>query len=274
MGLDEGPQAPVTPPVALTIAGSDSGGGAGVQADLKTFAACGVHGTSALTLITAQNTRGVSHIELLAPHVIKAQLDALRQDLPAQAVKTGALGSEPVIAAVVEWCEEHPEVTRKLVVDPVMVSKHGDPLMGQAAQRYLRDRLLSRALIVTPNHHEAEAMLAREVGDLQSMRDACKRLHDFGSRYVLLKGSHLDRIVRDLLYDGKDFYEFGADRVRTTRTHGSGCTFSAAIVARLAHGDTVLEAVEFARGFITKAIERAPALGSGVAPVHPLHEWW
>ena len=210
MGLDEGPEAPVTPPVAMTIAGSDSGGGAGMQADLKTFAACGVHGTSALTLVTAQNTRGVSHIELLPPHVIKAQLDALLLDLPAQAVKTGALGSERAIAVVVEWCQEHPGAVERLVVDPVMVSKHGDPLMGEAAQRYLRDRLLGHALIVTPNPHEAEAMLGREVGDVQSMRDACKRLHDFGARFVLLKGSHLDRIVRDLVYNGKDFYEFAA----------------------------------------------------------------
>jgi hydroxymethylpyrimidine/phosphomethylpyrimidine kinase len=272
MGLNDRPNAPVTPPIALTIAGSDSGGGAGIQADIKTFSALGVHATSALTLVTAQNTKGVQAIEMLSVPLVRAQLKALRTDLPAVATKTGALGSEAMIQAIVEWLQDHP--IENLVVDPVMVSKHGDPLLPERAQRILRDRLLEHALLITPNCFEAAAMTQRDVGDLASMKEAAKRLFDHGPKLVLIKGSQLDRIVRDIVYDGTGFIEFGADRIRTTRLHGSGCVFSATITARLAHGDSPLAAIEFAREFISGAIERAPALGSGVAPVHPLHEIW
>ena len=272
MGLDKGPNPPQTPPVALSIGGSDSGGGAGIQADIKTFSALKVHGTTAITLLTAQNTRGVQGIHPLPPHVVRAQLESLRGDLPAAATKTGALGNIKMMAMLVEWFEENK--VKNLVVDPVMVSKHGDPLMDEPSQAFLRDRLLEHALLVTPNHFEAQAMTHRDVGDLASMKEAAKRIFDRGPKYVLIKGSHLDKIVRDLVYDGKDFVEFGADRIRTTRLHGSGCTYSAAITARLAHGDSLLHAIDAARTFITKAIDRAPALGGGVAPVNPMFDVW
>ncbi len=272
MGLDEREDAPITPPIALTIAGSDSGGGAGVQADIKTFSALRTHATSVLTLITAQNTRGVDALQMLPTDLVRAQLRALRKDLPAAATKTGALGSEQMILSLVEWLQDHP--VERLVIDPVMVSKHGAPLMPEPAQRVLRDRLLEYALLITPNSFEAEAMTGRSVGDLGSMKEAAKRLFDHGPTLVLIKGNQRDTIVRDIVYDGTGFTEFGADRIRTTRLHGSGCVFSAAITARLAHGDEPLAAIEFAREFITSAIDRAPALGQGVAPVNPMHEVW
>lgn len=263
---------PATVPVAMTIAGSDSGGGAGAQADLRTFAACQVHGTNVLTLITAQNTRAVTELHILPEHIIRAQFKALIHDLPPAAAKTGALGDERVLGTVIELLQEHP--IPSLVVDPVMVSKHGDPLMPERTQRLLRDNLLEHALLVTPNRAEAEAMTGRGVDSVKSMQEAAKRLFDHGPRYVLIKGSHMDKIVRDLLYDGSGFVEFGADRVDSDRVHGSGCVLSAAIVARLAHGDGLLKAIEFAREFITGAIAKAPKLGEGTSPVNPMHRIW
>ena len=257
-----------TPPIALTIAGSDSGGGAGVQADLKTFAACGVHGTSVLTLITAQNTIGVRDVHMLPDGLMRAQFAAVMDDLPPRAAKTGALGSERMIGAVAEALGEHP--IDQLVVDPVMVSKHGDPLLAQSAVQAFVALMLPKALLVTPNAFEAAALTGRTVEGPDTMKDAAKAIFDRGAQYVLIKGSHLDRIVRDFVYDGSGFVEFGADRIKTDRLHGSGCVHSAAITARLAHGDELLESVAWAREFISGAIEHAPALGSGVSPVNPL----
>lgn len=259
-------------PVALTIAGSDSGGGAGIQADLKSFAACGVHGTSVLTLVTAQNTQGVSGIEMIPERLVRAQFDAVMGDMEPQAAKTGALGSEELIGTVAELLHERP--IDKLVVDPVMVSKHGDPLLPERAQRMMRDRMLEGALLATPNRHEAEALCGREVGNVQSMKEAAKRIHDFGVRHVLVKGSHFDNIVRDIFYDGTGFIEFGADRVDSTRVHGSGCVYSAVITARLALGEELAEAIGFAREFISQAIVQAPLVGRGISPVNPMHEHW
>jgi hydroxymethylpyrimidine/phosphomethylpyrimidine kinase len=259
-------------PVALTIAGSDSGGGAGLQADLKTFAACGVHGASVVTLITAQNTVGVSAIEMLSEPLIRAQFDAVSSDLKPLAAKTGALGSETVVNIVAECLAERP--IERLVVDPVMMSKHGDALMPPPAQRLVRDRMLPGALLTTPNRFEAEALSGREVGEVPSMKEAARRIHDFGVKNVLIKGAHLDRIVRDIFFDGTDFFEFGADRIDSERVHGSGCTFSAAITARLSLGDELVDAIGFAREFISAAIESAPRIGGGIAPVNPMHEFW
>lgn len=259
---------PKTPPIVLTIAGSDSGGGAGVQADLKTFAACGAYGTSVLTLITAQNTVGVREVHMLPESLMRAQFGAVMDDLPPRAAKTGALGSERMISAVAEALEERP--IDQLVVDPVMVSKHGDMLLAESAVRTFVEQMLPRALLVTPNVFEAAALTGRTVEGPDTMKDAAKAIFDRGARYVLIKGSHLERIVRDFVYDGSGFVEFGADRIETDRLHGSGCVHSAAITARLAHGDELMESVEWAREFISGAIEAAPALGSGVAPVNPL----
>lgn len=262
----------MTHPIALTIAGSDSGGGAGLQADLKTFGALGVHGTSVVTLITAQNTIGVSAIKVLGEALVRAQFEAVMSDLTPNAAKTGALGNEAMVHRVAECLAERP--IERLVVDPVMMSKHGDALMPESAQRALRDRLLMGALLVTPNRFEAQALSGREVGDVASMKDAARRIHDFGVKHVLVKGAHLERIVRDIFFDGSDFLEFGADRIDSPNVHGSGCTFSAAITARLALGDDLVDAVAHAREFISAAIAQAPSIGQGIAPVHPLHAFW
>ncbi len=256
-------------PVALTIAGSDSGGGAGIQADLKTFAACQVFGTSVLTLITAQNTRGVQDIHVLQPELVRSQFKSVITDLKPRAAKTGALGKGEMIRAVAELVsKDGPE---QLVVDPVMISKHGHPLMAEEDFRVVRDALLPQAYLVTPNRFEAAALCdGRPVESISSMKEAAKQIYDFGPSQVIIKGGHFEKIVRDIYYDGTGFVEFGADRVDSERVHGSGCTFSAAITARLAHGDTLVEALSFAREFISGAIEGAPEIGKGISPVNPL----
>lgn len=261
-----------TPPIALTIAGSDSGGGAGIQADLKTFAVCEVHGTSVITLVTAQNTVGVRRVHVLPDDIVRAQLAAVLDDLPPDAAKTGALGSERMIALIAEALTER-EIAQ-LVVDPVMVSKHGDSLLPDAAIKAMRERMLPLALLVTPNRFEAGALTKRTVEGPGSMKDAAKALFDCGARNVLIKGAHLDRIVRDIFYDGSGFVEFGADRIHSERVHGSGCVHSAAITARLARGEELLESIAWAREFISSAIEYAPALGDGVSPVNPMFKSW
>ncbi len=260
------------PPIALTIGGSDCGGGAGIQADLKTFAACGVYGTSVLTLVTAQNTVSVREIHMLPELLVQSQCAAVFEDLPPVAVKTGALGTERMIGMVAEALEEWHVVN--LVVDPVMVSKHGDPLMPEAAVKAFVARMLPKALLITPNRFEAAALSGRKVEGPTSMKDAAKAIFDRGARNVLIKGSHFDRIVRDIAYDGTGFTEFGADRVDTKRVHGSGCAHSAAITARLAEGDELLESIGWAREFISGAIEAAPSLGEGVSPVNPMFRIW
>ncbi|CAN0556148.1 unnamed protein product [Laminaria digitata] len=256
----------------MTIAGSDSGAGAGAQADLKTFAAHRVHGTSVLTLITAQNTVGVDLVHMLPVAVVRAQYEAVYSDLTPAAAKLGALGSEAMIGCVIELLQDYP--IDALVVDPVMVTKHGEPLMSEATQRFLARNLLEHALLVTPNRHEAEAITGRGVDSPSSMKDAAKHIFDLGARNVLIKGSHLDRIVRDYFYDGTGFVEFGADRIDSRHVHGSGCVMSASITARLSHGDSLLAAIETTREFISNAIERAPRIGNGIAPVNPFHALW
>ncbi|MFB6373244.1 MAG: bifunctional hydroxymethylpyrimidine kinase/phosphomethylpyrimidine kinase [Bradymonadaceae bacterium] len=257
---------------ALTIAGSDSGGGAGLQADLKTFAACGVHGTSVVTTVTAQNTRGVSGIQVLPTDIVRQQYGAVTDDLAPVAAKTGALGNGQMIRAVAECL--HDRSIERLVVDPVMVSKSGDPLLPEAAHDPMRERLLPQALLATPNRHEVRALTGESVRGVSTMKEAAKRIHDFGVDNVLIKGSHLDDVVRDILYDGTGFVEYGADKVDTNRLHGSGCVFSSAIVARLACDVDLPEAVGFAREFITEAIETAPRVGGGINPVNPMHTCW
>ena len=259
-------------PVALTIAGSDSGGGAGAQADLKTFAAVGVHGTSVLTVVTAQNTRGVDDVFVLPAEIVRKQYGSVVEDFSPGATKTGALGNAQMIGTVLECLEDSP--VPNLVVDPVMVSKHGDPLMPEEARRMIRDDLLEHALLVTPNPHETEMLAGSSVSGIDSMKEAAKRIFDHGPEHVLVKGSHLDDIVRDILYDGTGFIEYGADRVESSRLHGSGCVHSAAIVSRLAQGDALEDAIGFARDFITRAIARAPVVAGGIQPVNPMHAVW
>lgn len=259
-------------PTVVTIAGSDSGGGAGIQADLKTFAACGVHGTSVVTVVTAQNTVDVSDIQVLPEPIVRNQYAAVVDDFDPAAAKTGALGNAEMVRVVSELLDNRP--LDGLVVDPVMISKHGDPLLPPEAQETLRDHLLRHARVVTPNRHEAEALTGESVRGVSTMKEAAKRIHDLGPEAVVVKGGHLEDVVRDFLYDGTGFVEYGADKVDTDRLHGSGCTFSSAIASSLARGIDLPEAVGFAREFITAAIETAPRVGHGIGPVNPMHPCW
>jgi hydroxymethylpyrimidine/phosphomethylpyrimidine kinase len=252
--------------VALTIAGSDSGGGAGIQADLKTFHRCGVFCTSALTLVTAQNSVGVRDVQLLSPRLVASQIAAVAEDFDVRAAKTGALGSAELIEAVAGSIAHHR--IPSLVVDPVMVSKHGEALLAGDAVDALRRHLLPKAALVTPNLHEAAALLGRNVENEDQMRDAARALRDTGVAAVLIKGGHLaGGEAVDVFYDGTDFVRLAAPRIDTPHTHGTGCTYSAAIAALLARGEPLGEAIRQAKDFVTRAIENAPGLGKGHGPL-------
>lgn len=255
--------------VALTIAGSDSGGGAGIQADLRTFAAHGLHGASAITAVTAQNTVAVVDYVALEPRMVVAQIEAVASDMPVAAVKTGMLANRAIVEAVAE------AVARlrlpHLVVDPVMVAKSGDRLLDAAAEAAYRERLFPLAEVVTPNLPEAEALLGRSVRTLEAMTQAARDLHAFGPRAVLVKGGHLEGAPVDVLFDGQRVDELLAPRIDTRNTHGTGCTLSAAIAARLALGQDVREAVRRAKAYLTEALRGAYTLGRGAGPVDHLH---
>lgn len=258
-------------PRALTIAGSDSGGGAGIQADLKTFSALGVFGMSALTAITAQNTTGVYAVHEVPPEVVAAQIDAVVTDIGVDAAKTGMLSSAPIIEAVADRIRAHR--IEKLVVDPVMVAKSGAPLLRPEAQEALRTNLLPLALVVTPNLPEAQALTGQEIQDPKGMREAARRIRDLGPRFVLIKGGHLKGDAVDILYDGETFTDLPAPRIPTQHTHGTGCVLSAAIAAYLARGLAPREAVREGKSFVTQAIEAGLPLGRGVGPCNPLFRW-
>jgi hydroxymethylpyrimidine/phosphomethylpyrimidine kinase len=247
----------------LTIAGSDPSGGAGIQADLKTFHQLGVYGTAAITLITVQNTMRVSRVELLDAALVAEQIDAVLEDMPPRAVKTGALGSSAIIEAIAAR-----EFRCPLVVDPVMIGKHGAHLMEGAALVTLRETLLPRATLVTPNLFEAAELAGMTVENPMQMREAASRLAEFGADAVLVKGGHLAGEALDILLRDGVFTEFRSPRVDTRHTHGTGCTYSAAIAAFLARGFTLEEAVRRAKQFITEAIRTAPGLGSGAGPLN------
>jgi hydroxymethylpyrimidine/phosphomethylpyrimidine kinase len=255
-------------PVALTIAGSDSGGGAGIQADLKTFAALGVHGTSALTTITAQNTVDVTDILELPASLIRAQIDAVVTDIGVDAAKTGMLSSAEIIEAVARAVEAH--AINLLVVDPVMVAKGGARLLRDDAVGALRSRLLPLAAVLTPNIPEAEVLLGRSIASLDDRREAARELLALGPRAVVVKGGHAEGEAIDVYWDGTELVELIAHRIDTTNTHGSGCVFSAAIAARLAAGRAPIDAVRDAKQFITNAIEFSLELGHGHGPVNPM----
>ncbi len=255
------------PCIALTIAGSDSGGGAGIQADLKTFHHFGVYGTSALTLITAQNTVGVWEVHLLRPELVAKQIEVVAEDFEVRAAKTGALGSEELIEAVAAGVEEH--AITNLVVDPVMISKHGDSLLAKGAVAALRARLFPRAALVTPNLYEAAELLGRPVESEAQMQDAARAVYDLGAAAVLVKGGQLPgEEAIDLLYDGAAFVRLAAPRIDTPHTHGTGCTYSAAITALLASGETLVDAIRQSKDFMSRAIASAPRLGRGRDPVN------
>ena len=252
-------------PIALTIAGSDPSGGAGIQADLKTFHQRGVYGMSVITLLTVQNTLGVAAVEPLAPRLILAQLDAVLEDLPPQAAKTGALGTVEIIEALAERAAHF---SFPLVVDPVMISKHGAPLLAEAARETLVRQLLPQATLVTPNMHEASVLAGRPVTDAASMTEAAKAIAQLGPKAVLVKGGHLSGEANDLLYAEGQFHWFPARRINTKHTHGTGCTYSVAITAELAKGADLRAAIETAKRYITLAIETNPGLGHGAGPVN------
>lgn len=254
---------------ALTIAGSDSGGGAGIQADLKTFSALGVYGMSVLTALTAQNTLGVQAVFELPPSFVAQQIDSVVTDIGVDAVKTGMLANSEIIRVVADKVKEYR--LPNLVVDPVMRAKSGDPLLRPEAQEALIKELLPLALVVTPNLPEAEALVGFPVRTIEDMRRAAVVIHEMGPAWVVVKGGHLEgNISVDILYNGKDWWEFTAPHIDTRNTHGTGCTFASAIAAWLARGAEVPEAVRLAKEYLTEAL-RAGAklnLGKGHGPVH------
>ncbi len=251
--------------VAMTIAGSDPSGGAGLQADLKTFHQHGVYGTSIVTLLTVQNTQKVEAIEILAPGFVIAQLDAVCADIPPSAAKIGALGNAAVIEAIAERAGRF---SFPLVIDPVMVSKHGDPLIDDAAVQVLRQKLLPHAFLLTPNVLEAARLAQMEVTDLSTMEKAAAVISRLGAKNVLIKGGSLKGDPVDVLWTAGKTYSLPAERVDTRCTHGTGCVFAAAITARLAKGEDLVTAVKAAKKFIAAAIQTSPALGQGYGPVN------
>jgi hydroxymethylpyrimidine/phosphomethylpyrimidine kinase len=251
----------------LTIAGSDSGGGAGIQADLKAMAANGVYGLCVITSVTAQNTRGVKSAHDLPLPIIEAQLDAIFEDFEVAAVKTGMLASAQIVDLISRKLRENRAAN--LVVDPVMIAKSGHPLLQQDAVDHLRTALIPLALVVTPNVHEAERLSGLSIKTLTDARQAAKIIHKLGCRHVLIKGGHLlEEKGTDLLYDGRFFNLFKGEFIDSPHTHGTGCTYASAIAAQLAKGKALPEAVQTAKTYITEAIRHGLAIGHGRGPTN------
>ena len=257
---------------ALTIAGSDSGAGAGIQADLKTFAALGVYGTSAITAITAQNTVGVTRILALAPSLVAAQIDAIIDDIGAHALKTGMLANAAIIDIVAQKIREHR--LKNLVIDPVMVATSGDLLIKKNAVAALRSKLIPLATVVTPNLPEAEELTGKPLRAWADIEGAARHIIALGARAVVIKGGHRQGPAVDLFFDGKKMHALSAPRIRTKNTHGTGCTFSAAIAAGLAKGENLDSAVRSAKKYITAAIRAGFRVGAGHSPVHHFQGFW
>jgi len=261
---------------AMTIAGSDSGAGAGVQADLKTFAALGVYGTSVLTAITAQNTVAVTAVHEVPTDVIAAQIDAVATDIGVDAVKTGMLSSSAIIECVASALTKYPEIPglRRLVVDPVMVAKSGDSLLREDAVGALRDRLLPLAAVVTPNIPEAETLTGLTIITDEDVREAARAIVAMGTASVVVKGGHREGPATDLYYDGSSFREFTSPRIETVNTHRTGCTFASAVAAGLAKGLETEDAVGLAKEFVTEAIRHSFPIGQGHGPLHHFYKLW
>jgi hydroxymethylpyrimidine/phosphomethylpyrimidine kinase len=252
-------------PVALTIAGSDPSGGAGAQADLKTFHRFGVYGEAVITLLTVQNTRRVSRVACVDAALVAGQIEAVIEDIPPRAAKTGALGNRGIVEAVAAAAARF---DFPLVVDPVTISKHGAPLLDAEAVSALRRLLLPHAALVAPNLPEAAALTGVEIRDGDDAREAARRLCALGARAALIKGGHWPDRADDLLYSGGVFHEFPAARIATRNTHGAGCTYSAAVAACLALGLPLVDAVARAKRFVARAIETGPGLGAGQGPLN------
>ncbi len=257
-------------PRALSIAGSDSGGGAGIQADLKTFSALGVYGMTAITAVTVQNTQGVSGYETLPPRIVSDQIRAVVTDIGVDAAKTGMLASAEIVEAVATAIAE--TGVPNLVVDPVSVSKHGHRLLDEDAVGALRERILPLATLVTPNLPEATGLAGFDVTDRDLMEDAAESIRAMGPGAVLIKGGHLPDSsgADDVFFDGDRMTWIAGERIETRNTHGTGCTLSSAIAAYLARGDELLEAVRKGKVFVTEAIRAALPIGGGVGPVDQL----
>ena len=259
-------------PRAMTIAGSDSGGGAGIQADLKTFAALGVYGTSVITAVTAQNTVAVNGIAEIPADMVSAQIDTVMSDIGTDAVKTGMLAHSGIIEAVAERIQalDMPNV----VVDPVMVAKSGDRLLREEAVDAYRTRLIPRALVVTPNIPEAEALVGFTIETDDDVRHAARAIAAMGARNIVIKGGHREGPVTDVLYSEGRFHDFTSVRIESKNTHGTGCTFASAIAAHLARGCTVEDAVLYAKEYVSAAIEAAFPIGRGHGPLNHFHALW
>jgi hydroxymethylpyrimidine/phosphomethylpyrimidine kinase len=252
-------------PIALTIAGSDPSGGAGIQADLKTFHRLETYGEAVITLITVQNTVSVDRVEVLDADLVRQQIDAVITDIPPRAAKTGALGNGAVVRAVAEAAEGF---SFPLVVDPILCSSRGAPLLDREGHDALVELLLPRAFLLMPNLDEATDLAGFRVNDIASMREAAEALAAKGPKNVLIKGGHLKGEAVDILFSNGRTQEFAAQRIQTNRTHGTGCTFAAAITAELAKGTPLSDAIARAKTFITRAIQWAPGLGRGNGPLN------
>lgn len=254
----------------LTIAGSDTCGGAGIQADLKTFSAQGTYGMSVVTAVTVQNTQGVFGCQDISPDIIRGQIDAIFTDIHVSAVKIGMVSQIETIHAIADKLEQYRP--QNIVVDPVMISKSGFDLMQPEAKETLIQRLLPLAYVVTPNLPEAEVITGLEIKDLPSMETAARAICAMGAKHVLIKGGHLENDATDLLFDGKKAISFHSGRIATKNTHGTGCTLSSCIAANLAKGSSVEEAVRIAKAYITTAIAHALEIGKGVGPTNHFYE--
>lgn len=250
-------------PIALTIAGSDPSGGAGIQADLKTFHQFGVYGEAVITLLTVQNTQTVERVEIMPADLVHDQLIAVLNDIPPLYAKTGALGNREIVRLVAHIARQY---KLRLVVDPVMISKHGSPLMSEESRGALLEELIPNAFVVTPNLHEAAAIAG--TSEAANPKEIAQRIADLGCPRVIIKGGHARGPANDLFFDCGVFHEFHSERLETKNTHGTGCTYSAAITAELAKGAELTDAVARAKRFITEAIRTNPNLGRGYGPVN------
>lgn len=257
---------------ALTIAGSDSGGGAGIQADLKTFSALGVFGMSVITAVTAQNTKEVRGVQNMELSMIRQQIEAVFDDIQVDAIKIGMLSSADVVDTVASTLKKYQQ--KPIILDPVMISKAGHHLLQEQAIEALKDIMIPLATMITPNVPEAEVLTDMKIVSNEDMKVACKKIYDMGAKTVLLKGGHLPGDPNDLFFDGKDFYWYSAKRIDTKNTHGTGCTLSSAITANIAKGASLLEAVEHSKEYITNAIRQSFDLGRGHGPVHHFYEFY
>lgn len=277
------PAVGVAPPRVLTIAGTDSGGGAGVAADLRTFAACGVHGCLAVTAVTVQNSVGVTGVHAIPPKTVAAQIETVAADIGLDAAKTGMLASTAIIEAIAQACDRGgigADRATPLVIDPVAASMHGDPLLADSALDAFRTLLFPRATVITPNLDEVRLLIGVDVHDRAGQYEAAKELFGLGPRYVLIKGGHLREDVDscvDLLYDGHTFTELPGPRFDTGNTHGGGDSMAAAIASGLARGLAVPDAVALGKRYIVEAVRHSYPLGAGHGPVSPLwaiDPWW